>query len=75
MRIPEERVGTPSSCTAPSSFTTSMPVSATPAPIEGRAMGRATRQKLPQGPTPRLRQASSCRLPLTEKLSVESRKT
>ena len=52
-----------------------MALRAMPAPIEGRAIGRATRKKLRQGPTPKLRLASSSRLPLTEKLSVLSRKT
>ena len=58
-RMPAERLGMPSSCTAPSSLTTSMPMRATPAPIAGSAMGKATRRKADQGPTPRLRHASS----------------
>ncbi len=74
-RIVPERVGTPSNSTAPSSFTTSMPERATPAPMAGAAIGRATRRKLPQGPTPRLRQASSWRWPPALKLSVASRNT
>ena len=58
-RMPAERLGMPNSCTAPSSLATSIPISAMPAPIAGRAMGRAIRLKLLQGPTPRDRQASS----------------
>ena len=34
--------------------------------MAGRAIGNATRRKAGQGPTPRLRQASSCRRPPTE---------
>ena len=74
-RIVPDRVGTPSSSTAPSSFTTSMPARATPAPMAGAAIGRATRRKLPHGPTPRLRQASSWRWPPALKLSVARRNT
>ena len=74
-KIPADRLGTPSKRTAPNSFTTSMALRATPAPIEGAASGNATRQKLCQGPTPKLRQASSSWRPLVEKLSVLSKNT
>ena len=74
-KIPADRLGTPSNLTAPNSFTTSMALRATPAPIEGAASGKATRQKLCQGPTPKLRQASSSWRPLIAKLSVLSKNT
>ena len=74
-KIAADRVGTPSSCTAPNSLITSIAPRATPAVTAGKARGRATRRKLPQGPTARERHTSCWRAPLRLKASLLSSTT
>ena len=51
------KVSTPKYCTVPKSFSASISASATPATIDGRASGNATRVKVYRGLSGRLRRA------------------